>query len=210
MKKPLQTPYVTCLHPSFVPSISIPSMFNWFHSFLVLIDFHSFLVGIEFIPSLFEVSFLFGVSPQNSLPACSQWALFLIGEVLSKRKFWDFKFEKEMILNVFSHQKWGRKKIIKIKKTPCLYTWFSLCSQKYKKMIKDLYFISGLYPDLAKSSKGWLSLFLQLLMDGLHFGYKQKFLKKTLELELLNVGVFFLAKFTIFEQTKWEIFVFLV
>jgi hypothetical protein len=41
-----------------------------------------------------------------------------------------------------------------ILKTPYLYTWFSLSSQKYRKMIKDLYFISGLYPDLAKSSKG--------------------------------------------------------
>jgi hypothetical protein len=82
-----------------------------------------------------------------------------------------------MILGVFSHQKWGRKKKL-ILKTPYLYTWFSLSSQKYRKMIKDLYFISGLYPDLAKSSKGWLSLFLHLLMDGLHFGYKQKFLEK--------------------------------
>jgi hypothetical protein len=44
-------------------------------------------------------------------------------------------------------------------------------------------------------------------MDGLHFGYKQKTLKKTLELELLNAGVFILAKFTIFEN-KLGIFFF--
>jgi hypothetical protein len=41
-----------------------------------------------------------------------------------------------MILGVFSHQKWGRKKKL-ILKTPYLYTWFSLSSQKYRKMIKD-------------------------------------------------------------------------
>ncbi len=52
----------------------------------------------------------------------------------------------------------GGKKEVKM---PYLYTWFLLCSQKYKKMIKDLYFISGLYPDLAKSSYGWSPLWLQ-------------------------------------------------
>lgn len=53
-----------------VPSISIPSMFNWFRSFLVLIDFHSFLVQINFIPSLFEVSFLFFLGPSPKFTTC--------------------------------------------------------------------------------------------------------------------------------------------
>jgi hypothetical protein len=30
--------------------------------------------------------------------------------------------------------------------------WFSMCSHKCRRMIKDLYFIFGLEPDLAKSS----------------------------------------------------------
>jgi hypothetical protein len=72
-----------------VPSISIPSMFNWFRSFLVLIDFHSFLVQINFIPSLFEVSFLFFLGPSPKFTTClfSMGRFFLIGQVLSKRKF---------------------------------------------------------------------------------------------------------------------------
>jgi hypothetical protein len=36
-----------------------------------------------------------------------------------------------------------------------LYIWFSICSQKYRWIIKDLYFISGVYShNLAKSSDG--------------------------------------------------------
>jgi hypothetical protein len=30
--------------------------------------------------------------------------------------------------------------------------WFSMCSHKYRRMVKDLFFIFGLQPDLAKSS----------------------------------------------------------
>jgi hypothetical protein len=46
-------------------------------------------------------------------------------------------------------------------------------------MIKDLYFISGLSPFLAKSSLGLITAFayVHLPMDDCHFGYKQKSLK---------------------------------
>jgi hypothetical protein len=38
------------------------------------------------------------------------------------------------------------------KKSSNLNIWFSMCSQKHKSMVEDLHFISGLQPDLAKSS----------------------------------------------------------
>ncbi len=47
-------------------------------------------------------------------------------------------------------------------------------------MIKNLFFIFYLQLDLAKSSKKWSPFFLYLPMDDNHFGYKQKFVKKTL------------------------------
>jgi hypothetical protein len=53
-----------------------------------------------------------------------------------------------------------------------------VCSQKYRRMLQDVYFIFGLQKGLVKSSKGWLPLFLHLPMDGCHFGYQQKFLKE--------------------------------
>jgi hypothetical protein len=55
-------------------------------------------------------------------------------------------------------------------------------------MIKDLHFISGLYPDLAKSSLGLSSLFLHLPIADTQFSDKQKFLKKTLMCRQGNVG----------------------
>ncbi len=49
-------------------------------------------------------------------------------------------------------------------KSPYSYIWFSLCSQKYRRMIKYqvLFFLLGLLPDLPKSSQGW---------DDCHFFY---------------------------------------
>ncbi len=47
-------------------------------------------------------------------------------------------------------------------------------------MIEDLYFISGLYPNLGMSSFAQLSRYLHLHMDDLQFGYKQFLKKKTL------------------------------
>jgi hypothetical protein len=46
----------------------------------------------------------------------------------------------------------GKRKEKEKAKPPDSYIWFSLFSQKNKRMIKDLYFISSLYPDLAKYS----------------------------------------------------------
>jgi hypothetical protein len=40
----------------------------------------------------------------------------------------------------------------KKEKSPAIYVWFSVCSQKHKMMIKDLFFASGLQPDFAKYS----------------------------------------------------------
>jgi hypothetical protein len=45
-------------------------------------------------------------------------------------------------------------------------------------MIKDFYFLFGLYPNLAKSYQKLSSLLLHLPMDDSHFGYKQNFFKK--------------------------------
>jgi len=53
-------------------------------------------------------------------------------------------------------------------------------------MIKILYFIFSLYLDLAKSSMGQLQFFIHVPMNDHHFGYKQKFLKKTLHLTTLE------------------------
>jgi len=49
-------------------------------------------------------------------------------------------------------------------------------SEKYGRMITDLYFISGLLPDLAQYFH--FSFILQVHVDGCHFGYKLKFLKR--------------------------------
>ncbi len=48
-------------------------------------------------------------------------------------------FFKTVIFEVFSCQKWG-KTMIKIARFISI--WFSMCSQKYRRMIKGLYFIS--------------------------------------------------------------------
>jgi hypothetical protein len=50
--------------------------------------------------------------------------------------------EKKWFLR-FSVTKSGKEQKEELKQ-PDSYIWFLLCSQKYKKMIKDLYFISGL------------------------------------------------------------------
>ncbi len=39
--------------------------------------------------------------------------------------------------------------LFKLQKSPYLYLWFSVHSQKYRKMIKDLYFSSDLLPDFC-------------------------------------------------------------
>jgi len=48
-------------------------------------------------------------------------------------------------------------------------------------MNPDLYFIFRLWPDLAKSSQGWLPTFLYLSMGGHHCDSQTEFLKKTLK-----------------------------
>ncbi len=57
------------------------------------------------------------------------------------------------------------------------YSWFSVCSQKYRKMINFFDFISGLWLNLHREDRHF---FFHLPRDDHHFGYKQKFLKKTL------------------------------
>ncbi len=64
-----------------------------------------------------------------------------------------------------------------------------MCSQKYRKMINNLHFTSGIYPDLAKSSKGWFPLFLPLRRDDCDFGYKQKIPLKPLHHFLCFRGI---------------------
>jgi hypothetical protein len=56
------------------------------------------------------------------------------------------KFKKEMIFKVFSSQK--EKKC----KSPDPYISLLSCSQKYKRMVKHLYFISDISPNMPKSS----------------------------------------------------------
>jgi hypothetical protein len=60
------------------------------------------------------------------------------------------KIENKVILefSLFRSGGGGKVKIARF-----LYC-FSVCSQKYRRMIKDFYFISGLTPDLATSSYG--------------------------------------------------------
>jgi len=50
--------------------------------------------------------------------------------------------------------------------------FFSFLSQKYRKMIKYLYFISGFYRHI------WLNIFKEE-QSSHHFDYKQKFVKRT-------------------------------
>jgi hypothetical protein len=52
-----------------------------------------------------------------------------------------------VVLEVFSRQKLGF--CLNLQKSPYLYLWFSVHSQKYKKMIKDLYLSSDLLPDFG-------------------------------------------------------------
>ncbi len=66
-------------------------------------------------------------------------SIVFTGNILSK-------FKKEMIFKVFSCQ--NEKKC----KSPDPYISLLSCSQKYKRMVKHLYFISDISPDLAKSS----------------------------------------------------------
>lgn len=78
--------------------------------------------------------------------------LFFIGQISPKlfwimKWFWSFSFAK------------CEGKISK--KLPDFYIWVSMSSQKYRRTIKVLYCIYGLQPDVAKSSHGWLSLWLQ-------------------------------------------------
>jgi hypothetical protein len=49
-------------------------------------------------------------------------------------------------------------------------------SQKYEKMIKNVYFISDLLPDLAKIPKDDHNFLVDLPMYDCHFGCKPKFL----------------------------------
>jgi hypothetical protein len=44
-----------------------------------------------------------------------------------------------MILKIINSQKWQKTKW----RSPNFYIWFSVCNQKYKKMIEILYFIYG-------------------------------------------------------------------
>jgi hypothetical protein len=61
----------------------------------------------------------------------------------AKMKF-NFK-KKKVISKVLSHQKWGKKSnFFQIHIYIYIYICFSSYSQTYRKMIKDLYFISGL------------------------------------------------------------------
>jgi hypothetical protein len=68
---------------------------------------------------------------------------FLIGEISSKSaKFKNSKFKNEVILEMFHLHKKVRKNNLKIWQISII--GFSLCSQKYRRMIKDLYFIFDL------------------------------------------------------------------
>jgi hypothetical protein len=65
--------------------------------------------------------------------------LSLLAKFHPKSEFQNFK--KDVILEVFSHQKWEIN--LKLKITRFIYLG-SLCSQKYRRRIKDLHFVSDL------------------------------------------------------------------
>jgi len=67
-------------------------------------------------------------------------------------KLQNWTIENEVIFEGFNRQKWGEK-IRQI-----FLIWVSIC--RYRRMIQDFYLVSGLQPDLDKSSKGWSPLWL--------------------------------------------------
>jgi len=62
-------------------------------------------------------------------------------------KKWNEKLRNKMILDVFDGQKWEKLKIFF---WPYFYIWFSMCSQKYKRMIT-----------FSTPSYGWSPLWFQ-------------------------------------------------
>jgi hypothetical protein len=52
-----------------------------------------------------------------------------------------FKIQKSSDFGVFQSPEMREKKVVKITR---FYVWFLVCSQDYRRMIKDLYLISGL------------------------------------------------------------------
>lgn len=97
--------------------------------------------------------------------------------IIPDQPFWYQQNLAEMWNVILTIKKWsdfGRISIArsekkKKEKSPAIYVWFSVCSQKHKMMIKDLFFVSGLQRDFAKSSG-----------DNPHFCCKQKFLERIL------------------------------
>jgi hypothetical protein len=54
---------------------------------------------------------------------------------------------------------WGfQSPEVREKQSPEFLIWISIC--RYRRMIQDFYLVSGLQPDLDKSSKGWSPLWL--------------------------------------------------
>ncbi len=60
------------------------------------------------------------------------------------------------------------KKILNLK-LPNFHVWFWVCNKNFRRMIKYLYFISCLYPNLVKFSSSWSSVFFHLVMGDSHF-----------------------------------------
>ncbi len=75
----------------------------------------------------------------------------------------------------------GKKK--KKLKSSHSYMWFSFCRQTYRRMRKDLSFIFGLWPDLAKFSRDDRHFFYIFQWMIATLATKQKFLRKELYLE---------------------------
>jgi hypothetical protein len=59
--------------------------------------------------------------------------------------------------------------------SPDFCTWFSFCSQNKRRIIKDLYFIFGVYSQIWLNVPAMITTFsTSSLRDDSHFGYKLK------------------------------------
>ncbi len=74
--------------------------------------------------------------------ASSQISLFDTSKSSPNVKFNINNLKMKWFWEVFNRQKWEKEK------SPAIYVWFSVCSQKHIMMIKDSFFISGLQINL--------------------------------------------------------------
>jgi hypothetical protein len=132
---------------------------------------------VTFCPSFTVLSYSFYQAIIFSQAETDTGSLFFpyLGEISTKR---NWKFENEVIREVFNRQKWG-------KKSPEFCTWFSACSQEYRRMIKDFhfpYFDSQIWLHLPRDdshfffsfSYGWWPLWLLTKVPKTNTGRNKK------------------------------------